>query len=226
MATHESLNPAERSGSSSDTNGRWIPIAGRVGKFYPWDVTVNVGNVQNTGDTVDVTVEAALTRDNDDVVTLATFSQFTTPNQANTTITVSGYFGRGYLRSVATINGTVTVGTTEEAPLFSVDAEKARLTKQVQNWDDVKEAAARAEAELIDPYRMPAGRYALYMDRHGFGENIRDAIATQIERRFQLWALSKSNDASQVVTRRQMDAIDPEAKRKVKSYSALGPTYF
>lgn len=224
MAIHESLDPAERSGSASDTNGRWVPVGGRTGSDYPWTVTVDVGNVDSGS--VTVRVEGAQRRSNDDVTTLATFPAFSTPASSGTVVTVSGYLGRGYLRTVANIDGTVTVGTTEEARFFDVTSESGRITRQVSNWSEIGEAASRAERELLDPYKFAGGRYALHMDRHGWTENIRDAIATQVERRFQLWSLSKSSDPSQVVTRRQMDTVDPEAKRKVKTYSALGPTYF
>lgn len=220
---HESLNPADRSGSS-DVNGRWIPIAGRTGASYPWTVTVDCGHIE-TG-SLTVRVEVAQRRSEDGATTVHTFGTLSTPATQSTTVTLSGYMARGYLRTVANMNGTAIFGTTEEAQMFNVTAESGRLDRRTQQWNELTEAQRAAEADLLDDYRIPGG-YALQMDAHGFAEDVRHAIAQQIENRFQMHALSRSDDPSAVVTLRNRDAVDRDAKRAVARFSASrGTVYF
>jgi len=125
---------------------------------------------------------------------------------------------RGWLRAVATVAGTVTNGTTEEATWFNVAAETARLTKEVQAWQDVGEAASHAEHELIEIYRRDGGYYDLKMDAHGFATAAREAIARQIAHRFGLWAASKAS-ASEARSLEQSEAVDRTARRMIARFT-------
>lgn len=218
MAIHESLNPARRTGSASDSKGRWVPVGGRTGASYTWDVTVDVGDVESGG-TVTVRLEGALRRSDDDAATLYTFPARTTVGQDTVTVTLSGHLRRGFVRTVANINGTVTIGSLEEAAFFNVTAESGRLREQLSKWSEVGEAAKEAERELLSPFRSAHG-YDLLIHKHGWTEAVRNAVARQLERRFTLWALGKAADPTSAVTLRETEPVDRMARREISLFSA------
>lgn len=216
MAIHESLNLERRTGSASDTVGRWIPVADRVGASYLWTVVSDVGDIESGS--VTVRVEGAPVRDEAQVVTLHQFAARSAPIQESASVTLSGYLSRGFVRTVANVNGVVTQGTREEAALFSFTALSGTLATPVQGWGQAASEVARAENDLLMPYRCPGG-YSLRMDAWSFPADVRDAIAAQVEHRFQLWALGRAGDPASKVTLRQMDAVDRAARLRVARYA-------
>ena len=222
MAIHESLDPASRSGSASDINGRWVPVGGRTGSSYQWTLTHDASYFE-AGATVTVRYEVSQSESTGDVVTVHTFDQLSSPARQSATVTLSGYMDRGSIRAVATIAGTLTNGTTEEANFFNITAESGRITRQIQSWDEVTEAARQAENDLIEVYRRPGGRYAVDMDAHDFPTAAREAIARQITHRFGMWAAQKANAGSKI-KQEQSEPIDRAARRMIGRFT--DPTYF
>jgi len=214
MAKHRSLDMASRTGSASDSDGRWVPVAGRTGSNYQWTITNDVGYV-DSGGSVTVRVEASPRRSSDDAVTVATFTARTAPINESTTVTLSGYLARGYIRTVANVTGTVTVGTEEEASLFNITAESGRLPRQMEKWSELEEAGRRAERDLLTPYENSYG-YSLAMHHPAFADDFKEAMERQLRHVYQVWALSKDQDAA-----RSLDAapVDRRARFIVSKYA-------
>ena len=214
MAKHHSLDMSSRTGAATDTNGRWVPIAGRTGTNYQWTFTSDVGAVA-AGASITVRIEASPRRNQSDAVTIATFAARTAPIQESTTVTVSGYLGRGYLRAVANINGTVSVGTDEVAPFFNITAESGRVQRSMQTWSELSEAATEAELDLLVPHETPNG-YALAMQHPRFGDDMKEAILRQTRHKFQQWALSKDDDSGKVF---KTETVDRRARFIMSKYA-------
>lgn len=215
MATHHSLPINNLTGANTDTEGMWVPVAGRTGMDYPWTITVDAPYI-GSGSVV-VRLEAAGRQASEDVVTLHTFDALATPAQVSTEVTVSGYLAHGFLRTVAKVNGTVTVGTTEDAPFFTLAAEHGRFSDQMQTWSDLPEAILDAERDLLAPYPTTRG-YELAMHHPRFGDDFKYAVARQVRHRFQKWALSRSQDAKSFLDA-ETEPMDRKARMTVAKYA-------
>jgi hypothetical protein len=221
MPKHISLEMADRTGSASDADGRWVPIAGRVGADNQWTITSDVGYVSSSD--VTVKVQVAPTRSNDKVTELYAFALRSAIGQDSVTVTVSGMWQYGYIRTVGTINGSISYGTVLEAPFFSVTANSGVITREMSQWSELQEEARIATEDLLQPYQT-AYSYSLQMHKTKFHDDMVQAVGRQLRHRFTQWAISKSLDPKMVQNARSEEAVDRKARLTIAKYA--GATYF
>ena len=221
MPKHISLDMADRTGSNSDADGRWAPIAGRVGAYNQWTITSDVGYV--SGSDVTIKVQVAPTRSSDKITEMYAFATRSTIGQDSVTITVSGMWQDGYIRAVGTMNGSVSYGASMEAPFFNVTANSGLITREMQQWSELPEEARIAQEDLLQPYQTPYG-YSLKMSHPKFNSDMVQATGRQLRHRFAQWAMSKTLDPKGVQNARSEEAIDRKARLSIAKYA--GPTFF